>query len=258
MSISTGRSSTKRLNILQAMKPVTFVAVCSLFALGATGCREHMRLDDFTAAELNDPNKRHPIDYRPQTEALFVELGGKGEGLSHRQEADVYRFVKRYRSEANGPIIVSAPRSAGAHMAASRSLADVMDTIHGFGISGRGIRMRRHRDGESGELGLAIKLAYRRPVAVAPECGQWPENMGRDRERIHWENYGCSAQRNLALTVANSRDLQRPRIESPRSGERRDVTWKDYVGQPKVVDVPDSGTQQGASQSAPTPGPGLR
>lgn len=244
-----------------ALRPIVksaTLAACLVAALGVSGCREHIRLDDYTAAELNDPEKRHPIQYRPQTEALFVELGGKGEGLSQSQQADVYRFVKRYRAEAQGPLTVSAPRSAGGHLAASASLRDVMDTIRDFGISERGIRMSRHSDYDSGDLGASIKLAYRRPVAIAPQCGQWPENLGQDRERIHWENYGCSAQRNLALTVANSRDLQRPQDESPRSSERRDVTWKDYIGEPKTGGQSDSGAKQGSSQSAPTPGPGLQ
>lgn len=205
----------------------------ALAALSTAGCREHMRLDDFTAAELNDPNKRHPIAYRGQTEALLVEMGGKGEGLSYDQQADVYRFVKRYRAEANGPITVSAPRSAGAHLAASRSLREIEDALHASGISGRNVRMDRHGDFETGEFGPAIKLAYVRPVAIAPECGQWPEDTGVDRERVRFENYGCAAQRNLALTVANSRDLIRAQGVSPRSGERRDTTWKEYVGESK-------------------------
>lgn len=238
-------------------RPVAVTLAAVLAVVASTGCREHLRLDDFTAAELNDPNKRHPISYLGQTEALFVEIGGKGEGLSYDQQVDVYRFVRRYRAEANGPITVSSPRSAGAHLAASSTLREIMDVLGAAGVPERGIRVVRHADYVEREFGPAIKLAYVRPVAVAPECGQWPEDLGRDRERIHYENYGCAAQRNLALTVANSRDLQRPQGESPRSSERRATTWKEYVGKPK-----DNGDSAGggdpAALSTPSPNTGLQ
>lgn len=236
----------------------TLAVIVALSAAAATGCRDHMRLDDFTAAELNNPDKRHPIEYRGQTEALLVEMGGKGEGLSYDQQADVYRFVKRYRAEANGPITVSAPMSVGAHMAASRSLREIEDALRASGISGRQVRMERHGDYEDGDFGPAIKLAYVRPVALAPECRQWPEDMGRDRERIHYENYGCSAQRNLALTVANSRDLQRAQGVSPRSGERRATTWNDYVGEPSPGGEDSSSNAAASTPAAPGATPGLR
>lgn len=239
------------------MKRLLLLGVAAAL-LGAAGCREHTRLDDFTAAELNKPEVRHPIAYDRQTEALLVELGGKGEGLSRDQEADVFRFVKRYRAEATGPITVSAPRSAGAHMAASRSLREVMETIRNTGIPERGVIMSRHSDYDD-DFGPAIKIAYAKPVAIAPACGNWPEDIGQDRERIHYENFGCAAQRNLALTVANSRDLRRPQVMSPRSSERRSVTWTDYVGEPKAgaAGAAESGTGQ-STGATPTPSPGLQ
>lgn len=238
-------------------KQCALAVTIAVATLMTAGCREHMRLDDFTAAELNDPDKRHPIAYRGQTEALLVEMGGKGEGLSYDQQADVYRFVKRYRAEANGPITVSAPRSAGGHLAAIRALREIEYALEASGISGRNVRKERHGDYDNGDFGPAIKLAYVRPVAVAPECQQWPDDLGRDRERIHHENYGCASQRNLALMVDNSRDLQRAQTLSPRSSERRSSTWKDYIGnESKSGDA--GAAAAAASNSSPSPGPGLR
>lgn len=51
-----------------------------------------------------------------------------------------------------------------------------------------------------------------------------------DRERLPYENFGCASQRNLALTVANARDLQVPQEETPRSSEVRSASWSKYVG----------------------------
>ena len=70
----------------------------------------------------------------------------------------------------------------------------------------------------------AIRLAYRRPVAVPPACDKWGENVGRNEERIPYPNFGCATQHNLAIMVDNARDMQRPQGEDPRAGERRNVT----------------------------------
>src|SRR5205814_239880 len=76
----------------------------------------------------------------------------------------------------------------------------------------------------------AIKLAYKRPVAVPPQCDDWTRDVGRNEERIPYPNWGCATQHNLALSVDNARDLGQPQGEDPRASERRSVTWSAYVG----------------------------
>jgi pilus assembly protein CpaD len=83
----------------------------------------------------------------------------------------------------------------------------------------------QHLDGSP-----AIRLAYQRPVAVPPACDRWPENMGRNDERIPYANWGCATQHNLAVMVDNARDLRQPQAEDPRSGERRSAGWSAYAG----------------------------
>ena len=67
-----------------------------------------------------------------------------------------------------------------------------------------------------------------RYVAEAPECGQWPINVAYEPNNLPMANTGCASQRNLAAMVANPADLVAPRTMTPRSGERRDVTWDKY------------------------------
>jgi len=199
-------------------------------AVAVGGCRESLRIDDFEAARLDDPTERHPIGFGVRTEALFVEMAGKGEGLSGNQRSDVFRFVEAFKSESRGSLRISAPGSASGHLAVSRSFRDVLDIVQEAGIPERFVDIERHGVDPDGQFGPAIEIAYQRQVAVAPECGNWPEDLGRNRERLHFENYGCASQRNLALTVANARDLQGPQMETPRSSERRSVTWTKYLG----------------------------
>jgi pilus assembly protein CpaD len=176
---------------------------------------------------LNEPPKRHPIGYAAQTEALLVEVPPTG-GLSANQQADVVRFVDRYRKEGTGRLQLSSPRGAGAHLAASRSVREVESILVDAGIDGDAIQMSRHSISTS--AGPAVKLAYDKPVAVPPQCGDWATNLGENRERLPYNNFGCATQRNFALTVANARDLQGPQPETPRSSERRSAAWSEYTG----------------------------
>lgn len=217
-SIDTGRFNATRNWIVRF---VTLVALAT--SLGACN-----RLDDYTAAELSEPPKRHPIGYAPHTEALLVEVPPSGGGLSASQEADVWRFVDRYKKEGTGRLHIAAPRSAGGHLAASRSVRHVEDIVRDAGIDPDAIVVGRY-PGNS-RVGPAVKLAYQRPVAVPPQCRDWATDLGENRERLPFNDFGCASQRNLALTVANARDLQVPQDETPRSSERRSATWESYKG----------------------------
>jgi pilus assembly protein CpaD len=223
----------------------------ALLLLVAGGTGACTRLDDYTAVELSEPPKRHPIAYTPHTEALLVEVPAAG-GLSANQEADVWRFIDRYKKESTGPIHLSAPRSAGAHLAASRSVRQVESILREAGIDPEAVEMGRHAGNPRD--GAAVKLAYERPVAVPPQCRNWSTDLGENRERLPYNDFGCATQRNLALTVANARDMQGPQPETPRSSERRDSTWDDYVGRPGLT----GGSAPPPSATAPSGGSGAK
>lgn len=199
-------------------------------AVGLSACREHEpRLDNLTAATLTNPEKRHPIGFTPRVEALYVEVASDGLGLSENQATDIYRFLDRYKSEANGRLRVTAPASVKGHFAVSRSFRDIEELIDRSGVPEGAIERQRTRGGKD-RYGPAIKLSYERSLAMAPHCGNWPKDLGRiDRERLPYENFGCASQRNLALTVANARDLQVPQEETPRSSEVRSASWSKYT-----------------------------
>lgn len=202
------------------------LVAAAIFALAVSqgGCR---RLEDYEAAELSNPEKRHAIGYSSVAETLYVEVGPGGAGLSPNQEADVYRFVERYKAESTGVLRLGSPRRAGAHLAVSNSARQVQSIVHGAGVAPSALEVVRY----SGEprMGPALQLSYDRPVAVAPQCADWGTDLGENRERLPFNNFGCATQRNMALTVANARDLQHPQAETPRSSEVRSTSWTKYT-----------------------------
>lgn len=231
------------------------LSACALIATAASlaGCREHEpRLDNVTAATLSDPAKRHSVGYARRTEALYVEVASDGLGLSENQATDVFRFIDRYKSEANGRLAISAPASVKGHLAASRSFRDIEELVDRSGVPEQAIDRRRTR--ADSRIGPAVKLSYERSIAVPPDCGRWPEDLGRvDRERLHYENFGCASQRNLAMTVANARDLQVAQEETPRASEVRSAAWSKYTGSGgKTSGGAGGGAAAGGAKPAPT------
>lgn len=207
-------------------------------------CRNDGRLDNHTAIELNEPEKRHAINFSDRGEQLYIELPHMGASLSPRQVTDVEVFLQRYRREGAGGLRLSTPRSPRAHMAAQRSVADIQLIMERSGIEIGALRRARHP--ADPEFGETIQLAFQRPVAISPQCGDWSENVGEDRERLSYNNFGCATQRNLAKMVANSRDLMEPQPETARSAERRSVQWSEYVAGSSGA----GGNSSGGAQSA--------
>lgn len=227
------------------------LTLVALVAIALAGCRDHERLDGPTAAMLSDPPRRHAIGFATSTEALHVEVAPDGHGLSGNQATDVVQFLQRYRAEAHGPLKVAAPGSPRGHLSAARSYRQIEDIIDEAGIPPEAIVRERVR-GRAGE-GPEVRLAYERPLAQAPDCGNWPEDLGRvDRNKLPYENFGCATARNLAMTVANARDLQVPQEETPRSSERRSVSWTKYVGASGSGGAP-SGASSAGPAGAPAP-----
>ena len=195
-------------------------------AMGAGGCT---RLDEQTAAELHDPVSRHPVSYATSPEILYVEVPGGSQALSRDQQADVYRFVQRYKSESTGTLRIAAPRSIAGHLKTSGIGRQIEAIVHGAGIDPTSIESTRSTG--NGQRGPVLALSYDRTVALAPQCNDWGTNLGENRERLPFNSFGCATQRNLALNVANGRDLQTPQGEtSQRPSERRSVVWDKYIG----------------------------
>ena len=207
------------------------LALALVCALALSACGEMRRIErerDAAAVSLGNPEVRHPIGFTPKSERLEVEVPAGAEGLSPNQQVDVYRFLHRYKREAAGRLVLTVPTGVRDRAALAKSLQEIQHQVAEAGIDYRLLHGPQHDARADGTP--AIKLAYRRPVAVPPPCDDWSRDVGRNEERIPYPNWGCATQRNLALMVDNARDLGQPQAEDPRSGERRSVTWSAYVG----------------------------
>lgn len=108
-----------------------------------------------------------------------------------------------------------------------RSVAGARSVLLDAGVPPGAVEAARHR-GDRYESS-AVRLSFERPVAIPPSCGTWPEDLGPNRERVNFTDFGCSTQRSVAVMAANPRDLMGPQPELPRSSERRSVHWSEYT-----------------------------
>lgn len=205
------------------------VAIAAVVASGAaiSACEEPRRLSEYTAVALNDTTLRHPIGFDERREVLHVDIPPHAPGLSQNQVVDLHRFVARYKGEGVGRLSVSVSHQARGSAGATRALDDLGRILHAAEVRPAQVARQRHNDAHRSRS--MLRLSFERPTAVAPECGHWHRDIGRERERVFYPEFGCATQRNLAGMVANARDLQRPQDEQPRSAERRSQTWTKYI-----------------------------
>ena len=215
-------NAASRLRAISVIAATT--AVVASLALAACDER-HPRLPDYMGVALNDVDARHPIGFVDERHVLNIDTPPSARDVSHNQAADMHRFVARYKTEGVGRLSISVPGHADA--GTSQVLAELGRIMRDLDVAPRQVVRVRHADGKRSRP--VVRLSYAAPQAVAPECGHWHRDVARDPERLNYPEFGCATQRNLAGMVANSRDLQRPQDEQPRSAERRSQTWSNYI-----------------------------
>jgi pilus assembly protein CpaD len=233
------------------LRCLALAGLCALLVSACDRLRQMEQDRNAVAVGLSNAEVRHPIGFTPRTESLEVEVPPGAEGLSPNQHVDLYRFLHRFKREAVGRLVITAPDAVRDRAAMAKSLQEIQQQVAGAGVDYRLLRGARHNARADGAP--FVRLAYRRPVAVPPVCDQWTEDVGRNEARIPHPNWGCATQRNLAVMVDNARDLEQPQFEDPRSGERRAVSWSGYVGSSATTTATSEGGDTGKKASAAAP-----
>ena len=203
---------------------MTILAVL-VMAAATGGCWQSPRFQSPFA--LTNPNERHPIAVREGEVALDLAVNPGSSGLNQSQKAKVANFLRAYQSQSTERLLIRAPSGGANETAARRAYDQIRRAMYGAGLDGRAVVLEPYY--ANGNPTAPLRLSYLQFVAAPPDCPDWSENVARDPQNAPWPNAGCATQRNLAAMVANPEDLIHPRGETPRPGERRDVTWGKYV-----------------------------
>lgn len=231
-------------------RPALTLLTVILVATSAGGCWKSPRFQSpFTLA---NPNERHPIVVRQGEVTLDLAVYPGSSGLNESQKDRVDGFLRDYKSQSSDRLLIKAPSGGPNESSAMRAYDQVRKSLRAAGIEPRSVALEPYFG--NGDPSAPLRLSYLQVVADPPDCPDWSENVGRDPQNMPYPNLGCATQRNLAAMVANPEDLVRPRGETPRPGERRDVVWGKYIkGQP-TISKRDPSEHANASEVSPIGG----
>ena len=214
---------------VQIPSAVTKVGMVSLLAVSLAACGNVFN-DDYKAGLLKvDHDERHPITVSREPATLSIPVHRGSYGLSPRHQARVSGFLNRYRSSdmGNSKLLLSVPSGSVNEVEAMQAVAEIRHLISEFGFDATTVKIRPYQARPGAQP--PIRVSYMRFVAEGPECGNWPTNLARQFDNMHYENFGCFNQKNLAEMVANPADLLGPRTMTPRSEARRRTVWEKFV-----------------------------
>lgn len=203
-----------------ALRLSATVAGLCLVGTALSGCNSPWISDDYHP-RLTDPARRHPIVMVAETATLELTGSTIDKGGEARAFLETTKFVRNYRHEGRGPLHIAVPRGAGGNV--SRRVQNVRLVAYRNGISPDRIRTVV----KSGSHGI-VTLSYDRIAAVGPSCGDWSEDVTRNKGNFPYPNFGCATQRNLAAMAANPMDLMYPAVETPRGSETRAADQKNF------------------------------
>jgi pilus assembly protein CpaD len=176
---------------------------------------------------LADPSENHPILVSKTVVALNLQVRSNSYGLTGRQVAELYEFLRGYNQDQGEKLVIRAPSGGANERAVMHAFADLRELLKRHGFTRDMVELEPYY--ASSETSAPIRLSYLRYVAKGPDCPDWSENISRDPQNMPYPDLGCATQRNLAAQVADPRDLLEPRAETPRSSDRRDTVWKKYI-----------------------------
>lgn len=203
-----------------------FAAAIALLAL--TGCKGNgSYAEQYRFETPGNVEERHPIFVDKQSTGLTLRVRPGASGLSQAQQAELARFVSRYRGSSAGGLTVSAPSGSHNEIATVAALDDVQRVLSRGGVSPRSVNFSSYA--AYGKSAPPIRVSFAAYAAIPPDCGAWPKDLSRDKLNRPYTNFGCATQANLAAVVANPADLVHPRGMTPVSSERRGTVWDKYI-----------------------------
>jgi len=215
---------------LSGVKPVTAkLLAAGLVALALSGCRTLEDPGEVTNWTLVDASQRHPIMVKQSPSKIRLRVHQGADGLTPHQRARLTNFLVQYRRTGmgNSKLVIAAPSGSPNEIAAMHAVADIRDLVSESGFSDDIVSVEAFHD--EADPQPPIRVSYLRYVAQAPQCGDWSVNLADNPRNLHYPNFGCAQQANLAAMVANPADLLEPRTGGARDSSRRDVVYGKYV-----------------------------
>ena len=150
------------------------------------------------------PVTRFPINVEPRMMALQIAYPGGG-ALSDNMSEQLSRFARDYLEHGSGALAISAARG---NPDGPNYFAEQLTEL---GVP----RSRILVGNDDTEAGNEVKITFIRYIADPAPCGNWSENIAASPDNQVTPNFGCATQHNIAVMVADPRDLVAPQPLGP-------------------------------------------
>jgi pilus assembly protein CpaD len=167
-----------------------------------------------------DYRKRHPILIAEQPEVMDIPVAMKAAELTPDINRSINRFVSAYRASGTGFMNIQVPAGSANEVAALTAARAAKNVVQRSGVASSHIRVTPYQVDNKAWV-APVRLSFLKVKAVAPDCGIWPEDLGKPDTDKQYFNFGCAQQQNLAAMVQNPSDLIMPRDMTPADGEQR-------------------------------------
>jgi len=148
------------------------------------------------------------------------------EGLSPNQQTVLGDFVRRWRESGAGPIEIGAPAS-GADPVLARRTADAISSFLGrLGAPASMIKIVGYDP--AGSANPPVFATFSSVQAAAVDCSRTWDNLTATRANRASTHFGCSVTANMALQVADPRDLVAPTAAQGSDALRRQYQLEKY------------------------------
>ena len=181
---------------------------------------------DVTLTE-QDYRKRHPILIAEQPEVMDIPVAMKANELTPDINHAIRRFVSAYRASGTGYLNIQVPSGSANEVAALTAAREAKNAVQRSGVASSHIRVTPYQVDNKAWV-APVRLSFLKVKAIAPECGIWPEDLGKPNTEQQIFNLGCAQQQNLAAMVQNPSDLLAPREMTPADGVQRSRVIEEY------------------------------
>lgn len=202
----------------------TLAGVAALAACLLTGCAH-----DGVSAASTPPPALTPLDQFPlrasetPTELALAPHPG---GLSSNQRIALSDFVRSWREAGSGPLIIRAPEGApGAGLGAAAANGIARDLVAG-GVPQGAIQVTGYP--AQGGPGAPVLVSFVGTAAVVPDCSRNWDNVVATRNNDVKRNFGCAEHANMAVMIADPREIDTPHRLDPADATRRAEVMAKY------------------------------
>ncbi len=163
--------------------------------------------------------------YSMQAEQAPYEilLGQHSDGLSDHQRSALTDYAREYIEAGGEQIVIRTPADGGE--AASRMAQQARAVLQAAGLHDAEVSLDVYT---ADKPGAPIKLVYDRWRAKPIACGRSWNSLTSTRDNQVQSNFGCAETANMAVQIADPRDINGPRTMDNADAGRRSVVIEKY------------------------------